>query len=41
MPTTLNYMRRTIPLHQATKWKLRGDSQTVLGKSGDGWRCTC
>ena len=26
-------MRRTIPLNQATKWKLRGDSQTVLGKS--------
>ena len=33
------YMRRTIQLHQATKWKLRGASQTVLGKSGDGRRC--
>ena len=26
-------------LNQATRWKLRGDSHTVLGKSGDGWRC--
>ena len=28
-------------LNPATKWKLRGDSPTVLGKSDDGWRCTC
>jgi len=41
MPTTFNYMRRSIPLNQATKWKLRGDSQTVLGKSGDVWGCAC
>ena len=26
-----NFMRRTIPLHQATKWKLRGDSRLYWG----------
>ena len=44
MPTTFNYMHRTMPLHQLpsgncqTTYRLPDDLQTVLGKSGDGWR---